>query len=95
MSLNHVRCRKCRTRHKLKKRPELYHLLPRCRNCGARDMVWDKWMNERNLKDKTCHADCLPFPHRMGCADCKFLANGEYRHGPVPDLPGSDEEFPF
>lgn len=93
MARCHARCRNCRARRVLSKRPEQYQCLPKCRNCGARDYVADKWMNERNTKRMTCHADCRPYPHRKGSKGCHFDENGKHRHGEAIELPGI--ELPF
>lgn len=91
----HARCRNCRTRRVLRKgRPETYLVLPKCRHCGARNYVADKWMMERNTKAMACHADCYPFTHRRGSLRCNYDQDGRYRHGEVaPDLPGIDLPF--
>lgn len=89
----HARCRKCRTRRVLKARPETYLQLPKCSHCGSRDLVADKWMNERDTKAMTCHADCRHFPHRLGSLGCKYETNGVYRDGQITELTGI--ELPF
>lgn len=79
----HSRCRKCRSRRALARHPDAYQIQPRCRNCGSRDHVADKWMNERNTKAMTCrcdgHGSGLPFPHRRGSLWCYYLASGEWK----------------
>lgn len=123
MARCHVRCRACRTRRVLPKKPTDYrnlaacpkcekentgdshkcsgcgyqHLIlaPKCSHCRSTSYFADKWMNGRNVKEMTCHNDCLPFPHRKGCSDCKMTADGKYKAGDPELLPGLPGDYPF
>lgn len=75
----HCRCRKCSARKVLPKHPDEYLRQPKCWSCGARDYRADRWMNNRNNKRQTCHADCYHFPHRVGSLGCKFTTKWEYK----------------
>lgn len=74
----HCRCRRCQARRVLKRQPSEYIRQPRC-SCGARDYRPDPYMNNRNNRTNTCHADCYHFPHRIGSLQCKFLKPGVYK----------------
>lgn len=41
-----------------------------------------------------CYCDGYPFKlHRIGSLKCKFTKSGEYRDGPIEDMPGIFIEF--
>lgn len=92
MARCHVRCRKCRARKVLPKRPEHYATRPAC-PCGGLYTA-DKWMNERDTKATLCSCDGYHFQyHRAGSLKCKFNADRTYRAGEIVELPGI--ELPF
>lgn len=76
----HSRCRHCGARKKLARHPLEYLNQPRCHNCGSRDWRKDEYRHRVELPQMrnkmgrymVCHADCFWFPHRFGCAGCKF-----------------------
>jgi len=75
----HCRCKHCRARRALPKHPDEYQLQPKCRNCGHRGFVVDRYRQVGKDKKPTCHQDCYHFPHRQGSGGCKFNADGTYK----------------
>ncbi|WAX22367.1 DNA-directed RNA polymerase [Pseudomonas phage MiCath] len=74
-----VRCSHCRTRHKFKTTRQHWQ----CKKCK----LWDF----RVVNDgPTCDCSAYTFPHRRGGGKCCLTEEGM-----LPDLPGSDEQFPF
>ncbi len=94
MARCHVRCRKCRARKVLPKRPEQYLERPAC-TCGGLFSA-DKWMNERDTKATVCGCDGYPFQHhRIGSLKCHFKADGSSKYGPPAELPGVEIDADF
>jgi hypothetical protein len=92
MARCHVRCRKCRARKVLPKRPERYETRPACA-CGGLYTA-DKWMNERDTKAMKCGCDGYDFEHhRMGSLKCHFNADGSSKYGEPIELPGIELDF--
>lgn len=96
MARCHTRCRKCRTRRVLPKKPLSYIEPPLC-PCGG-VLVRDKWMEERDTKAMSCRCDGLHFvPHRMGSRQqdriCHYMPNGECRYGEIEPMKGLDLPF--
>jgi len=73
----HCRCRKCRARCTLPKKPDEYDEPPICKSCGEGVIRYDAHHDGRpwRAKEKLCHCDGVWFsikgsPHRLGGWKC-------------------------
>lgn len=67
----HYRCRKCRTRHTLKKRLEDYVRIKKCKSCGSEKFSPDRHRDKKENKNPcVCHG--YWFPHRKGSKWCIY-----------------------